>query len=261
MFSIAALVPSPPILVPALCGGATRVTGADPVDAPALLRAAALEAAGALAVAHRWMVVGTGAADQLLDPDTLGTFRGFGVDTRVALSNPALSTKSAEDVPDPRIPLSALIAGWLRGQAAPSAEASARIVAADTSTARCAEIGTELRTVLDDVPEPLGVLIVADGAATLSTASPGYLDSRATAVQDDLDRALAAGDRAGLLALDPALCAELAMSGRAAYQVLAGLFAADPSDPEVETLYQDAPFGVGYQVSVWRPVRERGDAP
>jgi hypothetical protein len=258
VFSIAALVPSPPILVPELCGGIARVTGADPVSAPASLRSAALEAVGALADTHRWMVVGTGVTDELFAPDTQGTFRGFGVDTRVALSNPALSTKSAEDVPDPQLPLAALIAGWLRGQVAPNTAASARIVAADTSTARCAEIGTELRAVLDDVPEPLGVLVIADGAATLSTASPGYLDSRAAAVQDDLDRALASGDRAGLLALDPALCAELAMSGRAAYQVLAGLFAADLSDPAVETLYQDAPFGVGYQVSVWRPVR--GDA-
>ncbi|MEV6432169.1 hypothetical protein [Nocardia sp. NPDC051463] len=260
MFSIAALVPSPPILVPELCGGVARVTGADPVGVPAELRAAALEAAGALTVAQRWLVIGAGAADAQLAPDTLGTFRGFGVDTRVALSNPALSTRSAGDMPDPQLPLPALIAGWLRGQVAPTAEASARIVAADTSSARCAEIGAELRTVLDNAPEPLGVLVIADGAATLSTAAPGYLDTRAAAVQDDLDRALAAGDRAGLLALDPALCTELAMSGRPAYQVLAGLFAADPSDPEVETLYQDAPFGVGYQVSVWRPVRDQGDA-
>jgi hypothetical protein len=259
VFSIAALVPSPPILVPELCGSIARVTGSDPVAAPAVLRAAALEAVGALAVAHRWIVVGTGAADQHLPADALGTFRGFGADVRVALSDQALSTTLGADLPDPELPLPALIAGWLRGQVAPTAIASTRIVGADTPTADCAEVGVDLRNELDSESEPLGVLVIADGAATLSTAAPGYLDSRATAVQEDLDRALAAGDRAGLRALDAALCAELAMSGRAAYQVLAGLFADDPADPIVETLYQDAPFGVGYQVSVWRP--RLGDAP
>ncbi|MFD6160821.1 hypothetical protein ACFWF7_15075 [Nocardia sp. NPDC060256] len=245
MFSIAALVPSPPILVPELCGGMTGELPGQQGDPRAVLRAAVLTAAERLAaVTDRWTVVGTGAADQVFGSESAGTFRGFGADVRVALSAAA----TAE--PDPQHPLPVLIAGWLRGQVAPGVSAEVRIVAEDTPVACCFELGAKLRAELDNSDERHGVLVIADGAATLSLKAPGYLDDRAAAVQAELDRALAAGDLAGLRALDPALSAELVMSGRAAYQVLAGLF---DTDPMVETLYQDAPFGVGYDVSLWRP--------
>ncbi|WP_433208483.1 hypothetical protein ACQP1G_13995 [Nocardia sp. CA-107356] len=262
MFSIAALVPSPPILVPELCGGSAHAAGADPDDAPAVLRAAALTAVGALAATtRRWTVIGVGAGAQVVGQNTVGTFRGFGADVQVALSDAALSrAQHTPGTADPQQPLPALIAGWLRGRIAPAAVAPTTLVAADTPADRCARIGADLRSALDGSPEPTGVLVVADGAATLTLKAPGYLDERAADVQRELDRALAAGDTTGLLALDPALCAELALSGRAAYQVLAGLFAADSKAPYVETLYSDAPFGVGYQVSVWRPSASGGDS-
>ncbi|WP_405165740.1 hypothetical protein OG203_11990 [Nocardia sp. NBC_01499] len=248
MFSIAALVPSPPILVPELCGGATGAIPGHQGDPRAELRAAVLAAAEVLAaVTDHWTVIGTGAADQVFGPETVGTFRGFGADVRIALSAAA----SAE--PDPQHPLPVLIAGWLRGRVAPAASAEVRLVAADTPVERCLELGAKLRAELDNSGKRHGVLVVADGCATLSLKAPGYLDERAAAVQDDLDRALTAGDRAGLRALDPALCAELVMSGRAAYQVLAGLF---DTDPMAETLYHDAPLGVGYHVGLWRPAGE-----
>ncbi|MFI6043867.1 hypothetical protein ACIA8C_19720 [Nocardia sp. NPDC051321] len=245
MFSIAALVPSPPILVPELCGGATGALPGQQGDPRAVLRAAVLAAAEVLAtVTDRWTVIGTGAADQVFGSETVGTFRGFGADVRVALSAGA----TAE--PDPQHPLPVLIAGWLRGQVAPAIDAEVRVIAEDTPVARCFELGAKLRAELDNSDDRRGVLVVADGAATLSLKAPGYLDERAAAVQAELDRALATGDRAGLRAMDPELSAELVVSGRAAYQVLAGLF---DTDPMVETRYQAAPFGVGYDVSLWRP--------
>ncbi|MEV6135270.1 hypothetical protein AB0L63_04235 [Nocardia sp. NPDC051990] len=261
MFSIAALVPSPPILVPELCGAVVRAAESDSDDAPAVLRAAALAAVGALAATTRhWTVVGVGAAAQAVGSDAVGTFRGFGANVQVGLSEDALSrSRHTPGAADPQQPLPALIAGWLRGQVAPEAVAATTLVAADTPADECARIGAQLRTALDDAPQRAGVLVVADGAATLTRKAPGYLDERAVDVQRELDRALAEGDTAGLLALDPALCAELGLSGRAAYQVLAGLFAADPIAPSVETLYSDAPFGVGYHVSVWRPSAPGGD--
>jgi hypothetical protein len=260
VFSIAALVPSPPILVPELCGGVARAEGPDSAEAPAVLRAAMLTAVGALATtAQRWSVLGVGAFDQVIGSDEVGTFRGFGADVRVAHSADALSRSTIRSAAADSQPLPALIAGWLRGRVAPEAVASTTLIAADTPAERCAEVGAQLRSTLDNAAEPIGVLVVADGAATLTLEAPGYLDPRAADVQQELDRALAGGDIAGLLALDPAMCAELAMSGRAAYQVLAGLFAADPITPSVETLYSDAPFGVGYQVSVWRPGARGGD--
>ncbi|MET7769894.1 hypothetical protein [Nocardia sp. NPDC005366] len=264
VFSIAALVPSPPILVPELVGATSRTVGADPDDPPTVLRAAVSAAAATLAGAARhWTVLGSGDADRVFGPDAVGTFLGFGVDVRVALSGdptldvsadyPADSPADSTAGPDRELPLPVLIAGWLRGQFAPEVTARARVIAADSTVRHCAELGAELRAELDASDEPHGVLVVADGAATLSLKAPGYLDERAAGEQEDLERALGAGDRAALLALDPALCAELSVSGRAAYQALAGLFASDAADPSVDTLYRDAPYGVGYHVSVWRP--------
>ncbi|WP_153339214.1 class III extradiol ring-cleavage dioxygenase family protein [Nocardia aurantia] len=185
------------------------------------------------------------AADASYGPGTVGTFRGFGADVRAALSDSALTGTMPAD---PVVPLPILIGGWLRGQVAPHATADARLIDAAATAEHCRAAGAALRCELDADPAPRGVLIVADGAATLSTAAPGYLDERAAGVQERLDAALSAGDRAGLAALDPALCAALEISGRAAYQVLAGLFDADPN---VDTRYCAAPFGVGYHVSVW----------
>ncbi|ONM47774.1 hypothetical protein [Nocardia donostiensis] len=265
MFCLAALIPSPPILVPELCGDSaserpcTARTQQD--EQVAELRTAAVTAGRALAAeTMRWTVVGVAAADQRLGPEVVGTFRGYGVDYLVALSGSAGNgAEGPVTVADPRLPLPALIGAWLRGETAQGAEAEAWLIAAEASTDRCAELGAKLRAELESDDEPRGVLVVADGAATLSTSAPGYFDPRAEDVQGRLDRALADGDRAALLELEPDLCAELALSGRAAYQMLAGLFAADPDDPVIDTVYQGAPFGVGYQVGLWRPGAQGGD--
>ncbi|MCM6774192.1 hypothetical protein NDR87_11985 [Nocardia sp. CDC159] len=261
MFRVAVLIPSPPVLVPELCGGRPLVDAAHPAARVPALREAVLAAGRALAErAGRWVVIGVGERPRQVGPEAAGTFRGFGADVRVGLSDAASSGEVADaNLPlavlggraaDPMLPLPALIGGWLRGQVAPAAVAEARIVAADAPAARCLELGAKLRAELDEREGADGVLVVADGAATLSVAAPGYLDPRAAQVQDGLDRALAAGDREALARLDSGLCAELEVSGRAAFQVLAGLF---DTAPEVETHYRDAPFGVGYQVSVWLP--------
>ncbi|MEU1980268.1 hypothetical protein [Nocardia sp. NPDC019395] len=257
MFCLAALVPSPPILVPELCGGAAPAgagspAGADaagsPASAVAALRNAVLAAGQALAeAASQWTVLGVGDVEQTYDSAATGTFRGFGPDVLVSLGG------SPGDSVDPDLPLAALIAGWLSGVVTPRAVVRAQILASGSSAQRCAEIGAKLRAELDAVDEPQGVLVVADGAATLSTAAPGYFDPRARAVQTALEHALASGDGAALMEMDPGLCAELMVSGRGAYQALAGLFAGDPEQPMVVEQYRDAPFGIGYYVGLWRP--------
>ncbi|WP_280399867.1 hypothetical protein [Nocardia carnea] len=261
MFCLAALIPSPPVLVPELCGGAVPAGAETATAAPsgaadrsesavAALRTAVLETGAALAeAASQWTVLGVAAAEGQYDTGTVGTFRGFGPEVTVSLGG----VPAAAGGPDPDLPLAVLIAGWLRGAVAPSVTVRAQILATGSSAARCAEAGAKLRAELDAVDEPQGVLVVADGAATLSTAAPGYLDPRARGVQDELDRALSAGDRAALLEMDAGVCAELMVSGRVAYQALAGLFAADPVPPVVVERYRDAPFGVGYYAGSWRP--------
>ncbi|WP_067704807.1 hypothetical protein [Nocardia jejuensis] len=251
MFCVASLVPSPPALVPEL-GGAAGAAGDGEV---AVLRTAVLTAAGELAEkASRWLVVGVDESTRRLGPETTGSFRGYGVDVRVGLSG-GLGTE-----PDPSLPLPVLIAGWLRGRLAPGVSAEAQTIAADAPASACRALGASLRAELDADPAHCGVLVVGDGAATMSTAAPRYLDARAEGAQADIDRALSAGDRAALAALDSGLCAELDVAGRPAYQVLAGLFETDAADPKVETLYAAAPFGVAYHVSVWFPDEaERGE--
>lgn len=280
VFCLAALVPSPPILVPALCGGRAVVPHADSAgsygaqdyqdEQIAEIRAAVRAAVATVsAMAQRWTVVGVAATAQRLPSSAVGTFRGYGLDLPVALSSqpsqeglppghdtePSNSMANADRAvaADPWMPLPALLAGWLREDMCPEAVVDARIFAEDTPVDRCMAAGRQLRAELDADVEPRGVLVIADGAATLSRAAPGYFDVRAPGVQRALDRALAGGGRAALVELEPQECTELALSGRAAYQVLAGLVAADPADPVVEPLYRGAPFGVGYGVGVWRP--------
>jgi hypothetical protein len=218
--------------------------------------------------------------------DAVGTFLGYGADVRVGLSDSALS---GDAVADPELPLPVLIGGWARGLSA-GVSARAWVVDGRAPVEHCVAVGAMLRRELDGEPGPRGVLLVADGANTLSLAAPGYLDPRAQGVQERIDTALEAGDCAALAGLDTDLCAQVGVSGRSAYQVLAGLFDAgatggalgapvpgtrEPDRAEiseglrvelpggrgvvaselarVETLYRAAPFGVGYYGGVWRP--------
>jgi len=71
-------MPSAPLLVPELAGAAA----AEVAD----LEAAVREAAALLP--QRWIAVGTGSEDCVLDSNAVGTFAGFGVDVPVRLSPP-----------------------------------------------------------------------------------------------------------------------------------------------------------------------------
>ncbi|MGB6052302.1 MAG: hypothetical protein WBG14_15795 [Rhodococcus sp. (in: high G+C Gram-positive bacteria)] len=236
MLRAVALVPSPPLLVPEL-------TGAGAVEAEAV-RSAALEAARMLgAVADRWLVV-VAAADRqaIIEPATGGSFAGFGVDVTVALS--PISSRI-----DSELPLAALVAGWLRGEAAPQASIEVRFLEASASTSDCLRFGCDMRAELDSTPEPWGLLVVADGATTLTAKAPGSFDERAEGVQQSIDDALSAADPDALTGLDRTECAELGVDAFVVWLALAGVLGEDR--PTARTLYRAAPFGVGYYVGTW----------
>lgn len=237
VFRAAALVPSPPLLVPELMGaGAARTAD---------LRTAAVDATAHLAsTVDRWIAVGVDRVSSTYGTATVGTFRGFGVDVVVSLSGGA-----AHSAADPDLPLAVLIAGWLRGVAAPDAAVEVRTIAADASPGSCAEFGEQLRREFDASAETWGVLLLADGANTLTPKAPGSFDERAEGVQRSIDDALASADVDALADLDPDLCASLGVGGRAAWQVLAALAGADATT--TAELYRGAPFGVGYFVGTW----------
>lgn len=224
-----AVIPSAPVLVPELAGTAADVA-AELADA----RTAVMTAAAALP--SRWIVVGAGPDEARIGPDAVGTFAGYGVDLRVQLA-PGAPGPMAE------LPLCALIAGWVRGKAAAGARGEVRVYRDDLDAAAAVAAGRALRAEIDAAADAVGVLVVADGAHTLTPSAPGGYDPDSVVLQAHLYDALAAGDTAALAGLDAGVV------GRVAYQVLAGLGA----PAEATELYRGAPYGVGYFAGVWRP--------
>lgn len=233
-----AIVPHPPLLVPEVAAGAAEA---------AALREACLVAARALAIGcRRWIAVGTG------DPaaaGTAGTLRGYGADVAVSLT---------PDPAPPRddLPLSLLVAGWLRDQVRePDLVVSPAPVPPGTRPADCARTGRGLAAGLTGTTEPVGLLVLGDGAATHTVRAPGYFDPRAQGFDARVAAALSAPDIGALLALDAQVSDELGVAGREAWQV--GAAAAQASAPRWrgELLYSAAPFGVAYHVALWDPAR------
>jgi hypothetical protein len=227
VLSAIAIVPSAPVIVPELASRAA----AELVD----LHEAVLGAAASLP--DRWVAVGAGQDDAVLGPECVGTFGGYGVDVQVALSPRAAGAPQ-------ELPLCALIAGWIRGQAKPEAHAEVRVYAAGHDVDIALARGRRLRAEIDEAVEPVGLLIVADGANTLSPSAPGGYEPESIAVQAALDDALAAGDAAALTRFPDTIV------GRVAYQVLAGLAETPRSAKE---FYRGAPYGVGYFAGCWKP--------
>jgi len=224
----AVVVPQPPLLVPELVGGALAET--------APVRTACLAAATALAqVSAEWIAVAAGpGGPAVIEPDTVGTFRGYGVDVPVSLS------ANAAGEPDPDLPLPALIAGWLRGQAG-AERVRVRLLGPDEDYAA---IGAELAG-----SEPTGLLVLGDGSNRHGPRAPGRADDRSGPFDEALSAALATGDGLALRGLDRRLAEELGATGWPAWQVLAA--ALPEADARLD--YSATPFGVGYHVAVWDP--------
>lgn len=226
MLAAIALTPSAPVLVPELAGAAEE---AEPVRVAAIAAAAALPA--------RWIAVGAGACEQSYT-DARGSFAGYGADVEVALS-----PRSRPGIIE--MPLCALVAGWLRGQVRPEASVDMRVYDPGLDAHDAADRGRALRALIDRDAEAVGVLVVADGANTLTQSAPGGFDPESEPVQAALDRALATADTTALTPLPDRIV------GRVAYEVLAGL--AESTVWSVQEMYRGAPYGVGYFAGVWRP--------
>ena len=194
--------------------------------------------AAAAVLPQRWIAVGVGPAEAVVGPDQAGTFAGYGVDLRVALSDDAVGAPG-------ELPLCALVTGWLRGRVKPQARADVRVYSDNHSSDAAIELGGRLRAEIDDADDPVGVLIVADGVHTLTPPAPGGYDPESIPVQAALDDVLACGDTAALARLPRSVV------GRVAYQVLAGLAGRPPRS--AKELYRGAPYGVGYFAGVWYP--------
>jgi hypothetical protein len=118
-------------------------------------------------------------------------------------------------------------------------------VAAAATAQECARVGARVAGLAPRV----ALLVVGDGSARRTPTAPGYFDERAEAFDASAEAAIRAGDMAALAGLDAGLAAELMVTGRAAWQVLAGAVGLERRAPG-EVLYSDAPFGVSYLVAV-----------
>jgi hypothetical protein len=118
-----------------------------------------------------------------------------------------------------------------------------RSVSGDEHAAACLRIGAGLR----GLGGRAGLLVMADGSACRSLRAPGYLDPRAAAFDEALERAVRGGNLGALGDVDEVLARELLVTGRPAWQVLAG--AMPGPSPAAEILYSGAPFGVFYLVA------------
>jgi hypothetical protein len=205
------------------------------------LRAAVLAAAATLP--PRWIAIGVGPADDVIGQNRTGTFAGYGVDLRVALSPRAWAHGRRPSDDAGELPLCALVTGWLRGQADAQARAEVRVYSDDLGDDAALTHGRRLRTEVDGAGEAVGVLVVADGFHTLTPPAPGGYDPSSVPMQADLDVALATGDTEALEHLPHGVV------GRVAYQVLAGL----GRPRSARELYRGAPYGVGYFAGVWHP--------
>lgn len=225
MISRLVVVPHPPLLVPELVSGAVAVT--EPV------RSACLAAARELA-AHSpdWVAVGVDPSGPRVVEGRTGTFRGFGVDVRVSLSE---QPREVED----DLPLPVLAAAWLREHAG-ARSVRVHLVPPDLPTADCVALGGRLAG-------SAALLVLGDGSHRHGELAVGRPDDRAEPFDEDVRKALATADTTALRALDPALAAELGAQGRAAWQVAAGV----PGPWRCTRSTFLAPFGVGYHVAVW----------
>ncbi|MBB5808558.1 hypothetical protein F4560_008326 [Saccharothrix ecbatanensis] len=220
-----AVLPHPPLLVPELVSGAAPDT--EPV------RSACLAVARELAAhSSEWVAVAVDPSGPRVVEDVAGTFRGFGVDVRVSLSDDASSV-------DDDLPLPVLVAAWLREQVGVR-RVRVHLVPPDLPVAECVALGERLGG-------ERAVLVLGDGSHRHGELAVGRSDERAGTFDEDVRKALATADRGALRGLDPVLAAELGAYGRAAWQVAAGV----PGGWRCTWSSFLAPFGVGYHFAVW----------
>jgi len=280
MLIAGAVCPHPPLLIPAGPGPA----GAGP---PAELRRVADAAARAVTglVAARpdlIVVVGGGAAEREHGPGSAGALHAFGVGVTVGAGEPVLplSLTVGRWLLERAGVLATAGAGELAGAGAASGRGTAvpgggtgtpGDAAASSGTAGAAVpdgIGVvfqevarratageclKLGRILADRAPRVAVLAMGDACARPAREAPGIPDLEAQDYDEEVAEALAAADARWLARLDPALDDELAVAGRAAWQVLAG--AARGTRMHGRLLCMSAPYGVTYLVACWEEVR------
>jgi hypothetical protein len=257
----AAVCPHPPLLVPEVTGSAaTRSAGAAATRSVAAgadgdrdgigeVRAGCDAAVAGLTVARPDLivVVGGAAAGAVYDGAAAGSLRAYGVGYTVGTGEPVL-------------PLSLTVGAWLLRRAGlldagDEPPASARLptrlraVARTAPVAECLRLGAEIARQAPRV----AMLVMGDGPGRRAVGPVGADDPAADRYSAEVAAALAAADPARLARLAPSLDDELVVSGRAAWQVLAG--AADGQRLRGQLRCAASRYEVSYLVASWDVIR------
>jgi hypothetical protein len=255
----AAVLPHPPLLVPALAG--TAAPELDP------LRAACREALVTVtAAADLTILVGTGPVWAVPTPSALGSFHPYGADLDVTLPAltgldlaapltdlqlPALTDNDLPGLPPPahlaELPLSLAIAAHLLATFDPPPPRLAAVtVPAALGPSAAAAIGHTLAAaghraasgprsgaaagqgrgspVGARPPGRVGLVVMGDLSACRTDRAPGTFRPEAAAYDASISEAFRSAAPQRLLDLDPTQAASLLVSGRVPLQVLAGAF-------------------------------------
>ncbi len=224
MIAAAAACPHPPLLFRELTGEQ---------DVAAEIRAACHAAlTSAIAVAPDVVVVvGGDRRTASWDPGLAPEVRGFGTTDPRPVS--------------PGLPLSLGVASRLLVETGWHGPVRMHAVACDAGREEVDALAAEVAS----AGERVAVLVMGEGSARRGEKAPGYIDERAFGFDEVTGRALRSGDLTALAAMDPGLAAELMVTGRAPFGVLAAAVSGAPARAEV--LYQDDPWGVMYFVASW----------
>ncbi|HEX5296543.1 MAG TPA: hypothetical protein VFW50_06110 [Streptosporangiaceae bacterium] len=296
----AALCASPPLLHPALTGRAVVLPE---------LRAACAEAVARLLRFGPELVVVVGPApvtgewgpDEWFDPAAFAPGVGSGraavsgaTAGGAAVSGTAVSGTASGGTGRGLLPLPLGLGAMLLDQGGYRGPRRLIAVGQDEPTGTCAALGAEIAT----GAARTALLVMGDGSARRTLKAPGHLDPRAEPFDAHVERAVRAGRLGALLDLDEALARDLMVTGRPAWQVLAGAMpdgaGANGSGADdggmagsgadgagvvggevaaagvdgalaTEVLYRDDPFGVAYLVaclySRFNSARYRGPKP
>ncbi|HET8718768.1 MAG TPA: hypothetical protein VFM50_13570 [Nocardioidaceae bacterium] len=241
MIVAAAACPHPPLLL-------RELTGRD--DVAAGLRVACLQALAAVLATGPEVVVVVGGGDRTQAPDPGGrmpVWRYGGAPGAGRDGSPAAGRDgSHEDVPG-TLPLSVAVGRRLLAEAGCAVPVELHTIAQHAP----ADEVDRLAASLAGRAERVALLVLGEGSARRGEKAPGYLDARAFDFDAALTAALQGGDLAALRGLDPALAAELMVSGRAPWAVLAAAVQAESGRPRASLEYADDPFGVLYLVATW----------
>jgi hypothetical protein len=227
----AAVCPSPPLLTRELTGQAEVLPEMREACARVVRRLLSAEPDVAV-------VVGAGPVTAAWDPDDRLDLSGYA---------PALGTRGK-----PGLPLGLGLGAMLLDAAGYAGPRVLQAVGAMASAPECLRLGASLAGLAPRV----ALLAVGDGSARRSAAAPGHFDPRSAAFDAFVAEALRDGDMKSVASLDPDLARDLLVTGRPAWQALAGaVTSGDAAESGVagEVLYADAPLGVGYFVAVLQP--------